>query len=311
MSGPVVLVCGIPTEPPVALVLDALADRGTPFVVFNQRAFAETSLRVDLADGEVGGELRCGRTLVALDQVVGVYTRLMDDRQLPEWQALPEGSPGRQHGRAVHDALFQWIEVTPARVVNRTASMASNSSKPYQAQIIARHGFRVPQTLVTNDPDEVRAFAARHGRVIYKSASGIRSIVRMLTADDLSRLDRIRWCPTQFQAHCAGIDVRVHVVGDEVFATEIATDGVDYRYANREGGLTTLHAIDLEADVADRCVALTRALGLAFGGVDLRRTPDGDWVCFEVNPSPGFSFYESSTGQPISKAVAAYLADPS
>ena len=309
MIGRVVLVCGIPTEPPVALVLDALADRGTPFVVFNQRAFAETSLRVEITEGEVGGELRCGRTCVALDQVVGIYTRLMDDRQLPEWQALPDGSPDRQHGRAVHDALLQWIEVTPARVVNRTASMASNSSKPYQAQIIARHGFRVPETLVTNDPDEVRAFAARHRRVIYKSASGIRSIVRMLTEDDLPRLDRIRWCPTQFQAHCAGVDVRVHVVGDEVFATEIATDGVDYRYANREGGLTTLRPTDLDSAIAARCVALTRALGLAFGGVDLRRTPDGEWVCFEVNPSPGFSFYESSTGQPISRAVAAYLAE--
>jgi glutathione synthase/RimK-type ligase-like ATP-grasp enzyme len=48
---------------------------------------------------------------------------------------------------------------------------------------------------------------------------------------------------------------------------------------------------------------------LPFAGIDLRRRGgDGAWVCFEVNPSPGFSFYESRTGQPIARAVARYLA---
>jgi hypothetical protein len=31
-------------------------------------------------------------------------------------------------------------------------------------------------------------------------------------------------------------------------------------------------------------------------------------ICFEVNPSPGFSYYEGHTGQPISAAIARYLA---
>jgi glutathione synthase/RimK-type ligase-like ATP-grasp enzyme len=106
----------------------------------------------------------------------------------------------------------------------------------------------------------------------------------------------------------AGTDVRVHVVDREVFATEIVSDATDYRYASREGGTIDLRAIDLDGDVASRCVALARDLALPFAGIDLRRTADGAWVCFEVNPSPGFSFYESQTGQPIAAAVARYLA---
>ena len=31
-------------------------------------------------------------------------------------------------------------------------------------------GFLVPDTLFTNDPERIRAFAARHGPVIYKAA---------------------------------------------------------------------------------------------------------------------------------------------
>ena len=56
------------------------------------------------------------------------------------------------------------------------------------------------------------------------------------------------------------------------------------------------------------CVNLTEGLGLAFAGIDLKVTPENHVYCFEVNPSPAFSYYESSTGQPISEAVAEYLA---
>jgi glutathione synthase/RimK-type ligase-like ATP-grasp enzyme len=56
------------------------------------------------------------------------------------------------------------------------------------------------------------------------------------------------------------------------------------------------------------CVNLAAGLGLAFAGIDLKITPDHAGVyCFEVNPSPAFSYYESQTGQPISRAVADYL----
>lgn len=303
-----VLVCGIPTESPVALVTDALEALAHPFAVFNQRAFAEADIDIEIVDGQLVGALRLGRRTIALDAIAGVYTRLMDDRQLPEYLALPAGHERQVHCRRLHDALSQWIEVTQARVVNRSTAMASNASKPRQAQLIARAGFDVPDTLVTNDPAEVLAFRARHGRIIYKSASGVRSIVRVLDDADLGRLSRVRWCPTQFQECVEGTDVRVHVVGGEVFATSIETDATDYRYATREGRSATLTAVGLDDHTRARCVSLASALGLAFAGIDLRRRPDGRWVCFEVNPSPGFTFYEHSTGQPIAEAVARYLA---
>ncbi len=82
----------------------------------------------------------------------------------------------------------------------RAEDQGSNSSKPYQAQLIARHGFKVPEMLVTNQPDLVRQFVAQHGQVVYQSASGYRSIVKNFGDDDLARLDDIRWCPVQFQA---------------------------------------------------------------------------------------------------------------
>ncbi len=48
-------------------------------------------------------------------------------------------------------------------------------------------------------------------------------------------------------------------------------------------------------------------MGLLVAGIDLRLTPDDEWYCFEVNPSPGFTFYEDAGGQPIAAAIAGLL----
>jgi RimK-like ATP-grasp domain len=105
-----------------------------------------------------------------------------------------------------------------------------------------------------------------------------------------------------------GTDFRVHVLDEHVFATEIRSHGDDYRYAALTGSDPELRAARLPDDVAASCCRVARALRLTFAGIDLRRTPAGEWYCFEANPSPGFSYYQKSTGQLIDLAVARYLA---
>jgi glutathione synthase/RimK-type ligase-like ATP-grasp enzyme len=143
--------------------------------------------------------------------------------------------------------------------------------------------------------------------VIYKSISYQRSIVRMLTSADLDRLDSVRSCPTQFQEHVPGIDVRVHLVGDRLFATEVLTTAVDYRYAGRDGASVHMRDIPLPDDVARSCRSLGDELGLSVAGIDLRRSPDGRWYCFEANPSPAFTSYQAFTRQPIGEAIVELL----
>jgi hypothetical protein len=304
----VILLFGIRTETSLALVARALERAGTPYLLVNQRDVRELAMTLHAGDDGLGGRLTGPGFAIDLDDVTGVYLRLMDDRRLPELEGEPPDSPARARSRAFHDMVGQWADVAPARVVNRYEAMGSNFSKPYQSQLIGRYGFDVPETLITNDPDAVRAFRAEHGRLVYKSISGERSIVAALEDDD-ERLERIRWCPVQFQAFVGGPNVRVHTVGDEVFATRIETEAVDYRYASRQTGVApSFEPYELDDDVAERCVRLASGLGLDVAGLDLKLPPDGRVVCLEVNPSPVFSYYEANTGQPIADAVARFLA---
>jgi len=303
-----ILFCGILSETPIVMVRDHLDKIGVPYVIFNQRNFMNMDINFEIKDNLVFGLLNIGGKSYRLEDFQGVYTRLMDTQFLPEIKNETINSSKRKYCRAVHDTLMQWYEITPARVVNRTAPMASNFSKPYQAQLIIKHEFAIPPTLITNVPELVFEFYQIHKQVIYKSISGTRSIVQTLNKEDLERLDHIRWCPTQFQKYVEGTNVRVHVVNKSVFATAVTTDTTDYRYAHQEGGDTELRAIEISDELAERCVKLSQALGLAFTGIDLKITPDDQIYCFEVNPSPAFTYYESETGQPIAEAVARYLA---
>jgi len=100
----------------------------------------------------------------------------------------------------------------------------------------------------------------------------------------------------------------VHTIGTKVFGTAVLTDATDYRYAQRVKESTIeLNEFSVSDELANRCIGLSKALGLEFAGIDLKITPKNVVYCFEVNPSPAFSYYEANTGQPIARALAERL----
>lgn len=303
-----ILFCGIASEPPVALAIAAAVRRGFEHLVFHQRQAQHCEIAVDHEDGRLTGRLWANEREWPLEKFTGVYSRLIETDALPENRQTRQADPLRiARSVFLQQALSDWMEVAECRVVNRAAAMSSNVSKPYQAQLISRF-FPTPPTLVTNNPGEAREFIRVHKRVIYKSVSSIRSIVREWSTADEQNLDKIKALPTQFQSFVPGTNIRVHVVGRNVFATEIGSAAVDYRYAQRDGFEVEMRPIKLPPDVAEKCRELAGHLRLPFCGIDLKLTEQNAYYCFEVNPSPAYSYYQNYTEQPIADALVDYLA---
>lgn len=300
-----VLLWGLSTEGPLAAVREELARLGVPVAMADQHRVLDTGLRLRVGR-ELEGAVRTADGWIDLAAVSAAYLRPYDSRQAPAVAREGPGSPAWRHALAVDHALASWSELAPALVVNRLRAMASNNSKPHQLEQLRRLGFDVPETLVTTDPVAARKFRERHGDVIFKSVGATRSIVSRLRPEHAERLADVSFCPTQFQRYVPGTDHRAHVVGDEVFACEIVSEADDYRYPGRHE--VEIHACRLPRTVEDLCRQASASLNLPVAGVDLRRTPEGDWYCFEVNPSPAFTYYENRTGQPIGRAVARLLA---
>jgi glutathione synthase/RimK-type ligase-like ATP-grasp enzyme len=274
-------------------VLAALHARGAEVLNIDTAALATVRYNF-VFDVGVGGWFGVGGTRIEVGMVRGMYLR--------------PGPVTGARGEAASSAFLSLASMLPKTVVNRPAAGRSNGSKPYQLGIIARAGLDVPDTLVTTDPDTARRFLSTHSRLVYKSISGIRSVVAVLGPADLARLDDVASGPVQLQEHVPGLDIRVHVVGDRWFACAIHSDAPDYRYAEAvTGDPVELRTYDLPPALGRRLVALCRRMGLLVAGIDLRLTPSGRWVCFEVNPSPGFSWYEEATGHPIAAAIASLL----
>jgi glutathione synthase/RimK-type ligase-like ATP-grasp enzyme len=295
------LVLGITHEPPVARVVRELARLNLPHAIVDQRQLLHGSVATWWEAGAAGGIIEVPGAQISLDDVAGVYSRLTNWSDLPGVSSDPAIL---SHAYQIHEALDSWLEVTTVNVVNRSSANDTNNSKPYQALLIRDH-FDLPATLVTNDPRRAQEFRQEFGRIIYKSISGERSIVTCFTEADVERLPLLANAPVQFQEHISGIDIRVHVIGSELFATRVESDATDYRYDETGGG--SMKPFELSSSVAHECISLTHRLGLEMSGIDLRFADDGRVVCFEVNPSPAYIAYEEATGQPMAAALARHL----
>jgi glutathione synthase/RimK-type ligase-like ATP-grasp enzyme len=290
-----ILVYGQGDDPPIEHLVAALHSAGARYQLLDIARLDQARLDVQVGPHGMVGELVVDGVCTALADIRAVYARPLDP------------AVADQSALALHRQLVEWLDVAPARVVSRPAAMQANASKPLQAQWIGEAGFLVPPTLVTSDEAEVRAFQKTHGRVVFKSISGIRSIVTELDDTWLSRMHRLAQLPTQFQAHVPGVDVRVHVVGQQALAAQITSTATDYRYAQRSGTTAQVVATTLPPAIAARCIAMSQAMGLPLSGIDLRLRPDGEYVCFEVNPMPAFSYFEAESGLPIAAALAGLL----
>jgi glutathione synthase/RimK-type ligase-like ATP-grasp enzyme len=303
-----ILVCGGLADSVTELVCARLDDCGYAYRLLDM-GYYPSGFQINWHWRDEGpeGYITTADWKLDLADLTGVFVRYLGaEGRVPPANVAPGNVPAMY---AEYDSgLMALLEGLTCAVVNRVRGGMSNGSKPYQALLVRRCGLLTPPTLVTSDPDAARHFYDEcNGEVIYKSLSGIRSIVRRLQPDQLPRLSLLRNGPAQFQVFIPGLDVRVHTVGEQLFATRVRSDAVDYRYASREGRKVEMEPTTLPPAVADSCLNLACRLDLLTTGIDLRETPEGEYYCFEVNPSPGFIYYEKNSRQPISAALADLL----
>jgi hypothetical protein len=199
--------------------------------------------------------------------------------------------------------------------VNDPAAVTTAGNKLWQLRTAPAVGLEVPVTLVTNQVEHVRD-RFRPGSVIAKTIGGAgidRNGIRQHLYSQLlspAELDpaAVKAAPCIFQEPVKpGVDVRVTVADDHVFATDIdaPAEFVDWRAAPPEA--VGYRPVDVPAEVAERCVQLCRTAGLVYGAFDFVRQPGGRYVFLEVNPSGQWGWIERATGQPITKAIADIL----
>ncbi len=301
-----ILLYGPAQDEPLAEVRAALSRLGAPAFFVDQHELLQTSIQLSIGS-RVTGVVQVGRRRIDLENIDAAYLRMYDPREFPKIAAAGKHSSAWNHAVRVHEAFECWADVTPAMAVNRPSARGRCDSKPFQSRLIRSVGFDYPDTLVTTDFEAALRFWEKHGKVAYKSVSSVRSVVACLTPAHRRRLADLRWCPTQFQQYVPGTEYRVHVIGRSTFAGEIVSEAVDYRYAEKEGLFAGIRKVRLPAEIKNRCRLLASEMNLFAAGIDLRRTLRGRWYCLEINPSPGFTYFDDDVRHPMAEAMARLL----
>ena len=317
-----ILILTAPDDVHADAVEAVLDRRGSSHLRFDPASFpTAAAITVELsAAGPARLVLRAAASTVDLSQVHSVWYR-RPSRPAP----CPDLDPPIARFVASESADLcadVWELLDATMVPGPRASVQRAQRKLTQLRIARSLGFEVPPTLVTTDPDEFLAFHTAHADLVSKQIGFTHAVelpgpdvaVRYtlpVTPRDLTHVDAIRLCPIIVQARVPKrSELRVTVVDGEVFAAEICSQeshrtAADWRRYDDEHCVLRPHR--LPDAVAGRCVALTRALGLRFGAIDLVLTPDGRYVYLEINPNGQYLWTEDATGLAISAAIATLL----
>ena len=197
--------------------------------------------------------------------------------------------------------------------INNPGADALAQRKAHQLQVARNLGMPIPETLITNDPEEARQFVGRHGRAICKAFSATQENwreTRLVGAEEMDKLDNVRFAPVIFQNYVEAVyDLRITVIGNEIFPAAIYSQESAYTVDCRiDIGRARIEPVSLPAPVREQLLEYMSRLGLVYGAIDMRLQPDGTYVFLEINPAGQFLFIESATKQPMARCMATTLA---
>lgn len=305
-------------DPAADLLLAELRRRGANCVRWNTHEFPlESSLNYRASSEGFGAEVLTDGRTIDLSKVGSIW-----------WQwDVPCGFPPELQGEErrfaeaeLHLALNALMTVGDYFWINFPARENLAKSKPAQLFVANKLGLAIPETLVSNNPDEVRRFIAKSKtEIVYKGLSqphmvpGTALFTGLLTKETLANLDLIRLTPGIFQERVEkAYELRVTVVGSKIFPVKIDLQKnrdaqLDWRRALHD---VAYEAVDLPREIEEKIFAFMRTFGLFYGAFDFIVTPEGRFVFLEINPSGQYMWLECAADLGITTALADALMEP-
>lgn len=314
-----VLIITASFDPQADLLIAELRRRSIPCVRWNTYEFPLSSaLTYRASNGEFSAEIISDGRTVDLASIGSIWWQWDQPAGFPAELNPAERRFAEREAELAVNALpsignFVWINhPTRERLAN---------SKPAQLFAARMVGLEIPQTVITNNPDEVRRFVATSRRqIVYKASSPPRNIAPdkalftgLITDETLTNLDLIRITPGIFQERIdKSYELRITVVRSRIFAVKINSQALaearlDWRHAQHD---VAYEPVTLPSEIATKIIAFMETLGLVYGAFDFIVTPDGRYVFLEVNPGGAYMWIEAATGLAITPAIADALIEP-
>jgi hypothetical protein len=286
-----------------------LISRQLPYFRLNAEDIASAEFSFATDDSKTLSEISVGPRTVALADVTAVWYRRAIHPN-PTNKSLSPHERQFVAGELRHLVTALVLNIN-AVWVNPIDKVSIAEHKLYQLDIARSAGFKVPRTLVSQDAKKLRDFASGnkigtickpifHG-LFFDGKCRFAAYTRRIQPDDLDG-QNASICPILLQEEIPrDADIRATIIGAHCFVTEIKGDEriIDWRDPKFEVRYV-ISSLDEEIYAKSRYV-LNR-LGLLYGAFDFIRTPDGELVFLEVNPTGEWAWLEDKLGFPMRDA---------
>ena len=308
---PVLVVTNL-DDPTADLVIDELHGRGVPVGRFDSGDFPATlscSARIGGSAIRWSGSVHTPTRFADLGGVRSLYYRRPSGFTFPH---LDEQAARFAVAQARYGLGGILTSLPDCLYVNHPNRIGDAEYKPVGLAAATAAGFTVPQTLITNDPDDARAFAKEHSPVIYKPLSvplylvdGVAQTVEVAEVMAKEIDEGIRGTMHLLQTRVDKVaDVRATVIGRQVFCVRIDSGLLDWRtdYARH-----TYSVVQPPLSIREALLAYLAHFRLVFGAFDFAIDRQGQWWFLECNPSGQWAWLEPETGLPMLAAMADLL----
>ena len=205
-----------------------------------------------------------------------------------------------------HDSI-PYLFNSDAWWVNPTESTYKTRSKITQLKLAKKCGFRLPETLVSNSPKDIKNFIgnSEEAAVIYKPFAPHHwsddSGMRLLYTDKISLSDlpsdgMLQVVPGIYQKYVEKkFELRVTCFGSHISAIKIhsqqhAKGKTDWRKI--PGQELKLSPFELSSAIKGKIIKFMQEIGVVFGCFDFIVTPEEDIVFLELNEQGQFLWVE-------------------
>ncbi len=206
------------------------------------------------------------------------------------------------------------LEAMGVVVVNPSEAFIKARDKYTSLLLLAKHGIRVPETIVTEDVQRVVDYVKEWGTVVIKPIIGSLGFgsVKVEDPDIAYRVAKTLLSlghPIYVQKYIEkpGRDIRVFTVGERVLAAAYRIAAPGKWKTNVAQGATTVKA-ELNRELEEIALNVARILGLEYAGIDLAEY-NNEYYVLEANVSPLWEGLARATGVDPAKAIARHVVE--
>lgn len=208
--------------------------------------------------------------------------------------------------------------------VNPPKSFARSALKPVQLKIASDVGFTIPDTLISNTPDDIASFVNDvGGQCIVKPFNNMTWMendkaqsylpTTLITKQHVEKhLESLSYCPMIFQEYIKQkYEIRVTVFGHTVLAVRMRkkqniSNTVDWRL-DIGGENMIVEAFELPDDLKEKCIQINKQFELVYSTFDIAVDEQGNYIFYEVNNAGRFLWKETLAGLPMTNVFCDFI----